>query len=99
MVSVERDCVQRQSFSGERLPSLPWTKHDGVIASFCHIPGFLRVLVHSAYKKNCLNFVLAFRSLCMGAFSVCKCLKHNEQLPPLSASLVFRSAAIGKCGV
>lgn len=33
-----------------------------------------------------------------GIVSVCKCLKHNEQLPPLSASLTYRSAAIGKCG-
>lgn len=99
MVSVERDCVQRQSFSGERLPDLPWTKHRGVVASFCHIPGFLRALVHAAYQKTALTLFLLKGPCAWGIVSVCKCSKHNEQFPPLSASLIYRSAAIGKYGV
>lgn len=58
MISVERDCVQRWLFSGEKLPSLSWTKHGGVIASFCHIPGFLRALVHPANQKTALTLFL-----------------------------------------
>lgn len=74
MVSVERDCVQRQSFSGVRLPGLPWTKHGGVVASFCHIPGFLRVLAHPAYQKTALTLFLVSgpcawgHCLCMQVF-------------------------------
>lgn len=58
--------------SGERLPSSAWTKHGGIVASFCHVLGFQRVLVCPARQKSAATLFM-LSSPC--AWGHCLCMR------------------------